>query len=518
MNYICYNIYIYPHSRVMDRIIITDKNVCSFYKEHPYIDVNSINRLCVELLNSAINNSDVSTTNTFHQTILSELVENNRAVSLLQDTLASIKTDNIQSFITEMTDIKEDYLDELKTIVITETTDKITTIMEANNSNLLNKTVDVIRNIIPNINAKQFDEINRSLYSFQKAIATDTQTLLKSVDTNSLKDYMNNFEIKSSLMLQNIQQPILSSITASEERITNNVNSVKDNITNTDETHKSLFHNMSSILNGEKSNHQNNLTDTSTSNHFVSFLTKSFASADISSKLFGMNSRTTVMKRIRKPDILIQNYEIDTNVSSDEMASFMNVLSDENKCGILISQYSGISNKNDFQIEFHDNNVIIFVHNSEYSNHKIEAAVNIIDHLYSKLHQFNKTGINDDFTIPKDILETINNEYQMFMTQKLSVIDVLKESQKKVIAQIDEIKFPSLDKYLSGKYSAPIIKTGLKCDICKCYSANNLKALAAHKRGCMRKHGLTVKSNTKTGELSNNRNEICITPISMKEN
>ena len=205
-------IYIIPQICEMERIIITDKNVCSFYKEHPYIDVNSINRLCVELLNSAINNSDVSTTNTFHQKILSEISENNRTVSLLHDTLTSIKSDNLHSFITEMTDIKDDYLDELKTMVITETTDKITTIMEANNSNLLNKTVDVIRNIIPNINAKQFDEINRSLYSFQKAIATDTQTLLKSVDTNSLKDYMNNFEIKSSLMLQNIQQPILSSI------------------------------------------------------------------------------------------------------------------------------------------------------------------------------------------------------------------------------------------------------------------------------------------------------------------
>jgi hypothetical protein len=501
----------------LDRIIITDKNVCSFYKEHPYLDVNSINRLCVELLNSVINNSDISITNTFHQRILSEISENNRVVSQLQDTMTSIKNDNFHSFITEMTDIKEDYLDELKTLVITETTDKITTIMEANNSNLLNKTVDVLRNIIPNINTKQFEEINRSLYSFQKAIASDTQTLLKSVDTQSLKEYMNNFEIKSSLMLQNIQQPILSSITASEERITNNVNSVKDNITNTDESNKNLFHNINSILNTDKSInktiHANNLTNS----HFVSFLTKSFSSADISSKLLGMNNPTTVMKRIRKPDILLQNYELDTNVSSDEMASFINMISDENKCGILISQYSGISNKNDFQIEFHNNNVIIFVHNSEYSNHKIEAAVNIIDHLYFKLQQFNKTGINDDFTIPKDILETINNEYQMFITQKLAVIDVLKESQKKVIAQIDEIKFPSLDKYLSGKYSAPIIKSGLKCDICKYYSANNLKALAAHKRGCMRKHGLNVKTNAKSREV-NNRNEFCITPISIKEN
>lgn len=500
-----------------DRIIITDKSVCSFYKEHPYVDVNSVNRLCVELLNSAINNNDISITNTFHQRILSEITENNRVVSHLQDTIASIKNDNLHSFITEMTDIKEDYLDELKTLVITETTDKITKIMEANNANLLNKTVDVFRNIIPNINAKQFDEINRSLYSFQKAISTDTQTLLKSVDTQSLKEYMNNFEIKSSLMLQNIQQPILSSITASEERITNNVNSVKDNIVNTDESNKNLFHNLNSILNTDKStnkpSHINNLTN----GYFVSFLAKSFSSADISSKLLGMNTPTTIMKRIRKPDILIQNYELDTNVSSEEMSSFINIISEENKCGILISQYSGISNKNDFQIEFHNNHVIIFVHNTEYSNHKIEAAVNIIDHLYFKLQQFNKTGVNDDFTIPKDILETINNEYQMFITQKLAVIDVLKESQKKIIAQIDEIKFPSLDKYLSGKYSAPIIKSGLKCNICKYYSANNLKALAAHKRGCMRKHGLNTKINAKSSELTS-RNDICITPISIKEN
>ena len=70
-------------------------------------------------------------------------------------------------------------------------------------------------------------------------------------------------------------------------------------------------------------------------------------------------------------------------------------LSDENKCGILISQYSGISNKNDFQIEFHNNNVIIFVHNSEYSNHKIEAAVNIIDHLFSSNGMiFNMKDVN----------------------------------------------------------------------------------------------------------------------------
>ena len=492
----------------MDHIIITDSDICTFYKVHPFININSINRLCIELLNTVIGKGEVISTNNFNH-LLCEMTANKNAMLLLQETVNSMKTDNLTSILSELNEIKEEYLYELKTLVISETTDKISTIMEANNTNLLNKTIDVIRNVIPNINAKQYDDINRSLYSFQKTISSDTQNLLKSVDTQALKEYMNNFEIKSSLMLQNIQQPILSFISSSEERINKNVNAIKENITNTDDKHMSFVNNVTSMLdNYKKKQHIEHRTN----NHFISFLTKSFGNADISSKFFGLDNTTTILKRITKPTILIQNYELETNIHVDDINSFMNTISDENACGILISQYSGVSNKNDFQIEFHDNNIVIFIHNADYSNTKIEAAVNIIDHLYFKLHQFNKTGINDDFTIPKDILELINNEYQMFISQKTAVIDVLKESQKKVMAQLDEIKFPSLDKYLSSKYSAPIVKQGLKCDICKCYSANNLKALAAHKRGCMRKHGLNIKA-TKIADR-----RMCITPISVNEN
>jgi len=117
---------------------------------------------------------------------------------------------------------------------------------------------------------------------------------------------------------------------------------------------------------------------------------------------------------------------------------------------------------------------------------KIETAVDIIDQLSSKIRQF-KHQTEEDCIIPKDMLDTINNEYQLFLSQKNAVVDVFKESQKKVLSQIDEIRFPTLDKYLATKYSAPIQKPGLKCDLCKSFSANNLKALAAHKRGCIRK-------------------------------
>ena len=118
--------------------------------------------------------------------------------------------------------------------------------------------------------------------------------------------------------------------------------------------------------------------------------------------------------------------------------------------------------------------------------YNLSHKYNIIDNLNMKFRQF-KSQHDDDCSIPKDVLDTINNEYQLFLSQKTAVVELFKENQKKVLSQIDEIRFPSLDKFLSTKYSAPIQKPGLKCDMCKSFNANNLKALAAHKRGCARK-------------------------------
>ena len=84
---------------------------------------------------------------------------------------------------------------------------------------------------------------------------------------------------------------------------------------------------------------------------------------------------------------------------------------------------------------------------------------------------------------------------------------MIKENQKKMLSQVDDFQFPFLDKYLSSKYTKTTMKPGYKCDICKLYNAHNLKALAAHKRGCSRKHGVKMTSYCSTGRSN------CITPI-----
>jgi hypothetical protein len=134
---------------------------------------------------------------------------------------------------------------------------------------------------------------------------------------------------------------------------------------------------------------------------------------------------------------------------------------------------------------------MVYVHEAQYSQDKIKAAIDIIDNLFVKMREFN---IDSSFevSIDKDILEEINKEYQYFITQKDNMMNILKDSQKKMMTQLDEFKFPGLDKYLSTKFTAITRKSGLKCELCKNFNAHNLKALAAHKRGCIRKQPVNI--------------------------
>jgi hypothetical protein len=322
-----------------------------------------------------------------------------------------------------------------------------------------------------------------TLTSFSTTIHNDTKQLANSSDQQSIKDFIANFELKSTMMMQ----PVYSYISASEERTNTNI---KDG-------QAKLMSEMSEALSKFTENqHSQQNNDKKLS----SVLTKIYSSSEVQTK--NNAGGLIVLKRQGRPNILIENRDIETNVTIEEVQSFTLSVDDHNCNGIFISQHSGISTKKNYHIEIHNNNILVYVHTAQYEPSRIEAAVDIIDQLSNKIRQFKHSG-GDDCTVPKDIMDAINNEYQLFISQKNAVIEVFKESQKKVLAQVDEIRFPALDKFLATKYSAPIQKPGLKCDLCKSFSANNLKALAAHKRGCIRKLGKPTTTSTLQTSTSN---------------
>ena len=101
----------------------------------------------------------------------------------------------------------------------------------------------------------------------------------------------------------------------------------------------------------------------------------------------------------------------------------------------------------------------------------------MLDHL--------KTDDENDFVIPKDILEDINKEVYNFNEKRRNILNLLKDFNGKMEKELQQLDFTSLSKYVSSKLGVisnedPVII----CDICNTFKAHSNKSLAAHKRKC----------------------------------
>ena len=189
-----------------------------------------------------------------------------------------------------------------------------------------------------------------------------------------------------------------------------------------------------------------------------------------------------ILRRQTYKDVIFENKHYTSNVPKEDVFKFIRDCEEQNSSGILLSNCSGISNKNNFQIDITtENNVLIYIHKAEYDEFKIQTAVNIIDHITTILNQIKKETNKNIIT--DDIMIDINQEFQTFLNQKETLINLIRETNKKIISQITDIELPSLQKLLSSKFAST--KTlDLKCDICSKFTGSNLKSLSIHKRKC----------------------------------
>lgn len=513
----------------MKMISISNERICRFYKENPSINFEAVNLIFLDLFDKLLHDMNTTMNTTIQSQILSSVNENTQKINEMTSNIVSLK-DSVTIMHKEITnnvllkfnEIKENYINHLRTILKENTSEDICSLMEKMNQQIIDKTTIVMNEIIPKSQTQCYSQIQESIRSFHKSISDDTRVLLKYIDNNSVKDYINHFEMKSSIMLQNLQQPIYTFITASEERINQNLLNMKDQTCQNTNLQEKMFgeitkliYNIRDIPLSEMKNESNNMNillnklyntgeinpisnkNKTTINETLSpTLSKSEFRGSASSSTPPLLQNTFMVKKNNKSKILIHSIDNESNINQEEIQDFIYLIEEHKSHGIFLSQKSGFTNKPNFHIEIYNKFIMVFVHNVNYSVEKIKSAVDIIDNLSIKLRELNNDN-EYEYNIDKEVLEEINKEYQNFIINKETIINVLKESQKKVFSQIDEFKFPTLDKFLSTKYGTPIHKQGLKCDLCKNFNANNLKALAAHKRGCFRKFNIISREPVK---------------------
>jgi hypothetical protein len=279
--------------------------------------------------------------------------------------------------------------------------------------------------------------------------------------------------------MSSMNETLLYNISQTESRLNTNLEQIKTISTTTSVNQETINDELLTFLNKYKSS---STKGSQSENMLNNILTKEYTTAELIRKTNQTGQGDFILKRKDKTPILFENKEYNCNVNKDEVDKFIRDIDNTEYHGLFISQHSGIVGKDNYQIDIHNKNILIYIHNCKYDITKINLALNVIDIIHDKL--INIT--NNDLTISTEVLKDINNEFQQLINTKDKLLNNLKDYYKKTIENCNEITLPSLEKYMST-YFANIKKNTVICDICNQYETTKLQSLARHKTACKNK-------------------------------
>ena len=467
-------------------ITLHNKRIWEFYNENKNLNIENMNILFIEILEKMYQGiNPVIDTNIIAQ-MLDGVKSLQNQVNNINEKFTSLQSDTSNTFSLKFNEFKREYMENIKMILSTNTNDKIEQIIEKNNDILQDKTKLFLSDIIPRSQETITKELQTIMRELQTKITQDTNTLLKtSINKDTLDNFISSIDGKFSKTLIDSQSIFNSIITSTEQRINTKIGDtekkileIKDMTTLNNTSSTQLQNNLTELLKKmENSSSKGKISE----NILYNVILGLFPTGNIDHVGATKETGDIILSRKDKPIILLENKNYERNVIQDEINKFYRDTELQNANGILLSQKTGIVNKNNYEIEIRNNNILVFMHNVEYDADKIKVAVDIIDYLYEVLNRVNSDE-TDDIVIDKALLDDINTEFREFTNNKLNHIKTIKDYSQKLLLETENMKLPNMESYLSKKYEISLSNNDV-CIYCN-YIAKNPRALSAHLRGC----------------------------------
>lgn len=491
-------------------IVIKNEKIISFFNRNKHINIEKINLKFIEIIETIMSSSNESPNaiNNILSVLNSQQLELTNIQSIITHSsdlhkkeltnmkelytlnMSNIKgdIDNMKTTITSLNsnltgkiyELKDKYINEVKELLNYKelnTLSNLGSIVEKLNSTLTDKISLIITDIIPKTQNQQHNEL---INIFKNDLLSSLNNLKENDPTKMLNRISEIFDNKYNFIITSLHETLLNNISQTEHRLTSNLEQIKSISTNNSINQDSINDELLSFLNKYKgSSTKGNQSE----NALFYMLTTEYNSAEIIRKSNCTGQGDFIMKRKDKSPILFENKEYNCNVNKDEVDKFIRDINNTECHGIFISQHSGIVGKDNYQIDIHNKNILIYIHNGQYDITKINLAVNAIDLINDKLININATNNN---IISTELLKEINNEFIQLINTKEKILTNLKEYCKKTVDNCNDITFPSLEKYIST-YFATLKKNTVICDICNKYETTKLQSLARHKTACKNK-------------------------------
>ena len=441
-------------------IKITNKKVVDFYQANPNISVDHVNLLLVDMMEKMVHDS-------VNASVVSQLMDKlttiESDVKKTQEALSKSNPELLMQVSMKLMEMKKEYMEDVKNIMNTNVSERVAPLLKEYNGHLLDKTTLLFQDIpkTQDLTAK----LQESIRDLQKSIVEESR---KVSGQQSVQDFLVSMDQKF-----NTTQLLL---TSSYEKMNSGLSEIKvvqdQQIGSVKENHKSVQEMLRKM---DNSSFKGKIGESLV----LHILQNLYPSADLTFVGSTKETGDFILERRGKNKILIENKNWDTNVPRDEVEKFMRDTATQNCCGLFLSQHTGIANKENFEINIHEGNVLMYIHHVNNDADLIKVSIDILDHFKEQLDEI---GNDKDLeTMPKEILDKINEEYNGIKTKKLAMMKHLKDFQMSMSKEIESIEIPTLKMYLSSRYASA--DTVFNCENCT-FTAPTKQSMSAHKRHC----------------------------------
>ena len=478
---------------IMEQHILTinNKEVFEFYAKYN-LDFENMNVLFLNILKKLITDIDTS----FNANLASKLLENvnmlTSKVDMIGNNISKYQHELSTLLGIKLSEYRKEYINDLRLILTSNNVEHISPLIKETNNHLLDRTTNIINELIPKNQELLSKDINSNFKLLQSSILSETSKLLNSsLDKKTIDDFLNNINTN----MGQSHHTLTTLISSSENRIENKLletekkmNEMKTIFTENNSSQKLLQNNVSEMLKKfEKGSGKGNISEHVTYNIILSL----FPSAQIDH--VGNEQKETgdiILIRNNKPKILIENKDHDSkNVPKHEVEKFIRDCEIQNCSGIMLAQHKGITNKQNFEIQINNGNVLLYLHEVNFDVDKIKTAIEIVECFKIKLDEV--IVKEDGCIIEKEVLEDINKEFIQFVNQKYGLLKIMKDFNEKMTFSINELKMPNLEKYLSSRFAFSTNQTENLCKYCEKYVP---KSLLQHYRYCSSKRDFDIKN------------------------
>jgi hypothetical protein len=522
-------------------IVIRDPAIIAYYRENPQLDIVAMNHIFIDIFKNLSTNLSATLNSTIHAKILDMVTDIQRNVSNFKSDIMMAFNDRLMQTKKEYV---EDLKLQLTNNFLTNN-EKISLVMDKTTETILSKTSALIHEILPKSQDRTFAQIENCIRTCCSNIEQDTKQLLetKHSDESSSKNILDNIEHNFSKMITSLQTPIFTLIQSSEERTVAGIQSIKQEViqytrqlleskhsdepttknivgeiekafgqmvsgmqtpmvtliqSNEERTSsgiqsikQELFQQKTSQerLNGQLNEFLNKYTNNSSTKGIVSenelfFMLQSIFPSD--EVLHVGNEAATCDFRVNrklkgKPTILFENKDYNRPVSTGEVTKFERDLQTQRHHGIFVSQKTGITYKDNFQIDIIQGLIHVYVPYANYDTDKLKIAVDLIDNLSEKLQVIAASKGETIYETNKRELDELAIEYQQFAIRKSTLEDSIKQLSKQLLDQVNEMQLPKLGDLLE-KFE--IIEPTAKCPACPFRGKRTKASLGAHCHRC----------------------------------